>query len=95
MQCVGCAKELRWSDVFPGNICVDCHRDNNLKAIPPKGKGAEPQKIKKISHKKETFTDRSGTNIMCTNCDEIVKHPTKTDRAGNPIQSWQIGRAHV
>lgn len=26
MQCVGCAKELRWSDVFPGDICVDCHR---------------------------------------------------------------------
>jgi hypothetical protein len=24
--CKGCAKEIRWMDTFPGDICVDCHR---------------------------------------------------------------------
>lgn len=24
--CTGCAKEIRWSDTFPGDICVDCHK---------------------------------------------------------------------
>lgn len=28
--CTGCAKEIRWSDTFPGDICVDCHRANVL-----------------------------------------------------------------
>lgn len=26
-SCKGCSKEIRWSDTFPGDICVDCHRD--------------------------------------------------------------------
>lgn len=26
-SCKGCGTELRWSDTFPGNICVNCHRE--------------------------------------------------------------------
>ena len=56
MQCNGCAKELRWTDVFPGDICVDCHRkavdgQDATKAYNEMmgtfGQGAGPQKIKK------------------------------------------------
>jgi len=35
-----------------------------------------------------TFTDRSGTNIMCDVCEVMVKHPTKVDGLGRPISSW-------
>ena len=45
-------------------------------------------KPEKKRHKKVTFTDRSGTNIMCDTCEVSVKHPTKTDGFGRPIQSW-------
>lgn len=25
--CKGCGSEIRWMDTFPGDICVNCHRD--------------------------------------------------------------------
>mgnify|MGYP003350713451 CR=1 FL=1 len=36
----------------------------------------------------DNFTNRAGTNIMCDICDVSVKHPTRKDRFGNPIDSF-------
>jgi hypothetical protein len=41
----------------------------------------------KKRHKMVKFTDRSGVNIECVHCDQIIKHPTKVTRSG-PVQSW-------
>ena len=27
-ECKTCGAGMRWMEVFPGNICVNCHREN-------------------------------------------------------------------
>jgi hypothetical protein len=42
----------------------------------------------KRRHRMVKFGDRSGVNIECAHCEKIVKHPTKTNKWGHPIDSW-------
>jgi len=42
----------------------------------------------KRRHKMMKFTTYGGTNLFCEHCDQTVKHPTKTNKLGEPIGMW-------
>jgi hypothetical protein len=50
--------------------------------------GKQFTKSGKRRHKMMKFTTYGGTNIACEHCDQPVKHPTKTNGLGSPIDMW-------
>ena len=52
--CVNCGTPIRWMDTFPGDICVNCHRDKMAGASAKEhyeqimGGFANPERVKRV-----------------------------------------------
>lgn len=79
--CKGCGAEIRWSDTFPGDICVNCHRDKMQGASAQEhyeqimGGFANPERVQKVQELRRS--NAAGPRNSKKSYKRKPKHPGK------------------